>query len=459
MRITHCARIAAYTMLGKKRHTLRVFINMLLISCALVVWLVLTTALRSAHDAYIYGTLSSNYETVMLSLDASSQAIESRALQQAVQWDEIAQPVVAAQPDLVQVLGRQEEWIFVNNRLVTLMLDGTAHPGINDYSYDFFEAGREAEPTTVPFRIWAVYSEQIVSQNDLTEFAYRYPDAQWLLCGTAQLGQGDLLISDYMLEKFGLTGDPAQYLGTKLSILVDGEPLLESYRLTGVINRDLFRCTGLAEMPQIFVQGNEHTTRLFQLDSAVVKLPIKSYDHITDVLSRLEDQGIFINHSSWLRAKYYYNINAIHLIIERLLSVFGCLVLLAILLNLYRILAEEANHKCRQYGMLRAVGMPIPGLLLVSYLELLFGLLISTVLSLFVSFGALAVIDRITYALIHMHLALPLRGYLQIGGWTLGALLLVFLAMDMGILWHYVRCRPIALLRGRTNDAMRGGLL
>ena len=34
MRITHCARIAAYTMLGKKRHTLRVFINMLLISCA-----------------------------------------------------------------------------------------------------------------------------------------------------------------------------------------------------------------------------------------------------------------------------------------------------------------------------------------------------------------------------------------------------------------------------------------
>ena len=109
--------------------------------------------------------------------------------------------------------------------------------------------------------------------------------------------------------------------------------------------------------------------------------------------------------------------------------------------------------------MLRAVGMPIPGLLLVSYLELLFGLLISTVLSLFVSFGALAVIERITYALIHMHLALPLRGYLQIGGWTLGALLLVFLAMDMGILWHYVRCRPIALLRGRTNDAMRGGLL
>ena len=106
MRITHCARIAAYTMLGKKRHTLRVFINMLLISCALVVWLVLTTALRSAHDAYIYGTLSSNYETVMLSLDASGQAIESRALQQAVQWDEIAQPVVAAQPDLVQVLGR-----------------------------------------------------------------------------------------------------------------------------------------------------------------------------------------------------------------------------------------------------------------------------------------------------------------------------------------------------------------
>ena len=96
MRITHCARIAAYTMLGKKRHTLRVFINMLLISCALVVWLVLTTALRSAHDAYIYGTLSSNYETVMLSLDASGQPIESRALQQAVQWDEIAQPVVAA---------------------------------------------------------------------------------------------------------------------------------------------------------------------------------------------------------------------------------------------------------------------------------------------------------------------------------------------------------------------------
>ena len=173
----------------------------------------------------------------------------------------------------------------------------------------------------------------------------------------------------------------------------------------------------------------------------------------------MEDQGIFINHFSWLRAKYYYNINAIHLIIERLLSVFGCLVLLAILLNLYRILAEEANHKCRQYGMLRAVGMPIPGLLLVSYLELLFGLLISTVLSLFVSFGALAVIDRITYALIHMHLALPLRGYLQIGGWTLGALLLVFLAMDTVILWHYVRCRPIALLRGRTNDAMRGGLL
>ncbi|MGN0591087.1 FtsX-like permease family protein [Ruminococcus sp.] len=457
MHIRHCARIAAYTISGKKRHALHVFLNILLITCTLVIWLVLTASLGSAQDAYISGTLSSNVEYMTLNVDRNGQLVQDQQYNRyrtIAGWQEIAPPVIAEQVNLPEVLGR-EDWLFVNNRFVTLMLDGQAYQGINDYSYDFFADADPDDLPAVPFSLSVVYTDHVFSENDLSEFAYRYPDAAWLLQGTGELKEGELLISDYMLGKFGLSGDPAGYIGKQVSFLVEGEPLPVSYRLAGVIHSGLFRCSGLMDMPQIYVRGDPQTTRFFQIETPEARLPIRSYDHITDVLLRLGKQGVGLSYFSWMRAKYAYNINAIHLIIQRLMSVFELLVLLAVVINLYRILSEAADKQCSQYGMLRAIGMPVPAVCLISYMELLFYLLLSVVFSLFLSYSLLALLNRVIYGLIHVQLALSVEQYLYIGAGALAGLFVLFVLLNTLLLFRYIRCSPVQLLHGKTERPHR----
>lgn len=207
-------------------------------------------------------------------------------------------------------------------------------------------------------------------------------------------------------------------------------------------------------MPQIFVQGNQQTSQLFQIETVTARLPIRSYDNITEVLDRLQEQGISVSYFSWLRAEYYYNINAIHLIIERLLSVFELLVLLAIMINLYRILAETMDKKCTQYGMMRAIGMPIRSICLISYMELMCFLFLAIVLSVFLSYFSLSFIDRIIYGMIHVHLELSLKQYLTIGAGAFLGLLVVFMVINTVILFRYVRCKPVQLLHNRCFNEL-----
>ena len=209
MHIKHCIRLVFYNLTAKKRRYFRLFLNILLLSAAVTAWLVMTTAMTEAHDRYIYGTASANEEFLSLEVDANGIAekdLDFALLEELRTWETLEKPVIYSESNIPAAMERND-LIFVNNRLVTLCINGTEYQGVNDYSFDFNIAPDSNEGGTVPFEVGVVYTEMPFTENDFTEFHYKYPQEQWLLCGDAALNPGQLLITDYMLEKFGISGD------------------------------------------------------------------------------------------------------------------------------------------------------------------------------------------------------------------------------------------------------------
>lgn len=454
MHIKHCIRLVYYNLTSKKRRYFRLFVNILLLSAALTAWLVMTTAMTEAHDQYIYGTASANEEYLLLQVNANG-AIEEDSdyalLEELRTWETLGAPVIYSEPHLPDVM-EKDNWVFVNNRLVTLCINGTEYEGINDYSYDFtITPDSDEGGKTVPFEVGVVYTEMFFTENDYTEFHYKYPQEKWLLCGDAALHPGELLITDYMLEKFGISGDWDQWLGAELSIVIDGELLLEHLRIGGIVNSQLYRCSGLIDMPQIMIVADQDVHNRLQSDIAYARIPILGYGKIMDVLVDLQEKGINVGYFSWKRAEYYYNINAFHLVIERLVAVFGVLVFLAIVLNLYHLLQQAVDAQCEQYGILKAVGMRPWALHLIAYTEQLVLIATAIVSSLFLAMLLLQFMDKMLYTMLNVHLSLSLLQYIKIGLLALVIMAVVVTIITYLVLRRYLRSKPLLLLHGQTG--------
>ena len=448
-----CVIISLNNIFRKKRHTLRLLLNFFLLSCAVVIWLVLSHSLSTAQERFVYASSSINCESVSIELDAQTGFVNNEnyeAVQKVGECEDVGTPVIIADIDLVKFMGAEERWYFVNNKFASLTVNGAVYQGINDYSYNF-DSLSEEEKVTIPFEIGAVYSQDVFTANELEEFAYRYDNEEYMLCGTDVINDNEIIISDYMLEKLGYTDLPENILGKTITLSIEGKPVVESYKLVGVINSNIFYCENLHLSPQIYIRGNNQVTKDYGLDSAQATLPIRGYENIYDVFTALDDCGIQIDFFSYDRAKYYYNLTSIKTVVERVLLIFEVLVFLAILLNTYNIFVHAAVSRRENYGMMKAVGVTRPRLYLIAFFETLFTSVVATIAAEALSVAILEAMNGILESIIGIGMEVSLTEHLIIGAVSLLALLAIFMVIQFVVLSGYFSKNPIILLKGTRN--------
>ena len=382
MKLLNVARFGNRDLLSKRKNTRGLFLNFFLIMFLFLTWCTLMIGFGRAYDDILLGEASGNYLTNSYFLE---DEVESNNSFDALgDFEETGELLEFSNLDLCSVLGK-DNWGFVNNKYVSLIMDGETYQGVNDYSY-YFEAEydpRELRSTyTVPFRIRVCKSEIFFHQNDYVEYKYRYPDfyENAMLAGNSRLGPGELVISDYMLKRFGLDSGYDEMIGKKITFCVEGVPVVENMTLTGIVDSRLFMQKDPCNT-QVFLGDFDGADEQYHLDGVVQEIPLNDFSFFYDVKSKANKIGIEISFIDEAKFAKYDAVASAKKIVDDIVGTFATLILVALGSNLINVLQRELEERYQFYGMLRAIGMKARDLWKIVYLQLFEMTLLSALLS------------------------------------------------------------------------------
>ena len=454
MKFSYLLRIAWYNISRSKKQSLWTFINVLIISTVMILWLICIFSFQNALDKYDYGSASVNYQRFEIPLDENKEIADTEEydiLKTAGEWENTETPQLSSSIDLVSLAGHTDDWYFVNAKYVSLTLDGKQYQGQNDYTYDFERPFDEETPYyyhSVPFYMSALHSGPLFSENDITEFNYYYPNEKPVIAGTDIISDNGIVISDYMLARFGITDNYDGLIGKTVSFAIEGNPILKEYVIDGIINSNVMRNSALKSCAQIYVKGTKEHYNMCGTAVLTGKLPIKSFENNKEVYIELENMGHTKSYYDIYFMSYYYNINSLQRATERIIFIFEILIFIAIGINLYSMLLNSAHEKCRFYGINRAMGMSKKGLCAVSFCELVILSIPALIVSFGVSIPVLSLADSTVYSLINTHLSISFLQYTAIASLTILAVLGLFLIVEAAILPVFIKLSPSQLLKG-----------
>lgn len=259
---------------------------------------------------------------------------------------------------------KRDDWLFANMKYVTLQCENRTFQGINDYSYDFdkdSETEYRESQYTVPFYLCVAKSGMWLGNNDLAEYRQTYSDyyENGIVLGKSTPGQGELVISDYMLAKFGIEEDEfSSLIGKEISISCDGMTLFENRKLVGIVDNRLFYLDGLKGMPQVILGGADEELASWEIPYVTIRLPIRSYDDEKWLIPKmyLGDYGTY-HFTATFTIESLELISQIKNVALGLLKTFGVFVFITLLLGLICLMANDVKNRSFFYGMLKMCGM------------------------------------------------------------------------------------------------------
>lgn len=145
-----------------------------------------------------------------------------------------------------------------------LEIDDKKYEGTNDYSYDFNltnDVIHSRKDRNVEYFIGIMdYDNNLqVSNNEIEELNNKFNKHTVYIQGGGLTDKNQIIMTDYMLEKFGYDGDIKSCVGKKVSLYVKTDKgdvcIINNYTLQGIIDRDLYRVGSRKNVPQILVSN------------------------------------------------------------------------------------------------------------------------------------------------------------------------------------------------------------
>ena len=361
MKFTDCLSVAWYNITHKKRFYVRLFLNLLFMTVSVMLWLSVLSALSFAHNSYLYGAASDNvmYFNINRSDDHTNDNYDAFCSLNAM--DETMRAAASAKVDLPAYL-QKDGWSFVNIKYTEAVINEKRFQGENDYSYYFErEYDRRELPSkySVPLHLAVTATSALWTDNELTEYRFKAGRNTPLLAGTTELDEGQLVISDYILQRFGIsTNRLDDLIGEHISIFCEGTTILEDYEITGILDRNLFHVDALNDSPQIFIAESDDVCTQFGITDFSYRLPIDGYENTDTVLRAAEEiQSYGWDYILEYISEYYAFIAHMQTIVRKIGGLFGITILSALSLMFYQAFSRYFSDQRSWYGMLSAVGM------------------------------------------------------------------------------------------------------
>jgi ABC-type antimicrobial peptide transport system permease subunit len=280
-----------------------------------------------------------------------------------------------------------------------LLIGGKAYTGINDNSYTFEIDEKNADFENIQFMDRAVYfgikaiggdKPVIATANERSEFHAKYPRDEIIRYGKAITLDNDAMISDYMLERFGVPKeDFANIIGQKVSVLycAGGKEtvLLDESYLCGILSQNFFRIENERYSPQFIVSVKNKSLAPIEDFDLTVRADVPDFRRLKDYAEKMEGKNVADVYYDGQTVSLYRDIESEKEIVSFIFMVVAIAISTAFVVNIYHLQYYHVQRKKYFFGLLGAIGMPRRDLWKLLFYELCFIAVASALLSITVS--------------------------------------------------------------------------
>lgn len=260
---------------------------------------------------------------------------------------------------------------------VVLKINGQEYEGVNDQSYDFvhpLSVGTSRSVYDVPFLIDAYNSNlSLFTDNDIIEYNSKFGGKSPELYGKANLSSEDIIISDYMLERFGITPD-SSLIGSEITLYNSetDEIYCEKLKLSCILDSDIFRVSSVKQFGQIITSSENP-----KADSGERKYYNYAENYISayELTDKLSVDNI--PHTASLELFYFKEIYKQNLIVSRIVAIIMIVFLVALTVSIITVLYFYYRSQLAYRRMLIAVGLKEKELFLIILFEITICLIIA----------------------------------------------------------------------------------
>lgn len=416
LKLADCLKLSWSDLLSRKKTAIHLFLSILLITTLSTLLVVFSLVIDNNYKNLVNSKVSFSFvaHDIFLNEDEEEQNnkknVVSKMLEERVGKDNITR---YSDIDLLTYL-KKENWSFLSMDHAVMELDRKVYKGKNDYSYDFeFDIQKEnATFNMVPFSLGVIDTNYPYFNNTMNrEFSMLFLNEEILLSGNYIQAENELVMSDYVLEKFGITDNYEQYLGKEISFSVDGQTVLEHYILAGVINENYFRINANASKAQILIPATTEALKKFHCVSIEENAFTPSFAENKKLIKEISKLTKDFWYSDF-QNQYEY-IEKIKLVVEKILSVLVIFIVLSLFLKVACDIDNNIRENSYYYGVLRAMGMKETYiyLFIVSRLFLLsIGCIIFATIF---SFGIMQLLNTLMYSLMFIEIQITLVPFFE----------------------------------------------
>lgn len=271
----------------------------------------------------------------------------------------------------------------------SLEWNGVCYDGVNDFTYDFDANGAASESAyAVPFRVDALVSgSTLLAKAEQEEFRQKFDKESSWLTGRLPQNPDELLISDYMLQKYGFSKEAqAALIGETISLYLKDTCVLKDYILCGIVDADIFYLHGKERCAQIYVTETAELSA-FHVQSYLMRLFAEDFFEASAQRTELMEGGYNLLSNDTI--VLFTTISMQQLLIGRTSAAVSVMVLLALSVALFAMLQNYVQQKSGYYRMLQCMGLRekqlrrlfFAELLLLAIPSLLLGLVLSQLLA------------------------------------------------------------------------------
>ena len=261
--------------------------------------------------------------------------------------------------------------------------------GINDYSNYFqvdFSYATPKSVYSVCFNIDAYNDDySVFTASDVKEFNSKFGKSNYMLCGNMINAQKQLVISDYMLEHFGVSKENFnELIGKQISFYIKNaeKPIIENYTLIGIIDSDIFYTSCNCENAQIIV-SDKNTEQKYDNENCYVRYYTDSFSNTSKLSASFSNENIsydfnqYVNNYDSIEKQQSISYDLIYIVIIFLIT--------ALSISIITVMYFYNTEKTKYSAMMLAIGLKQRKLFVIQMFEVIidgiFAMLIGSLLS------------------------------------------------------------------------------
>lgn len=272
---------------------------------------------------------------------------------------------------------------------VIMKIGNNAFQGINDYS-NYFQVDFAYTSPKIVYSVCFNIDEynqdySIFTASDVKEFNSKFGKKDYMLCGNMINAPKQFIISDYMLEHFGISKENFnELIGKQISFYIktNKKPIIENYVLVGVIDSDIFYTSCNRENAQIII-SDKNIEQKYDNENCYIRYYTDSFSNTSKLSVAFSNENIsydfnqYVNNYDSIEKQQSISYDLIYIVIIFLIT--------ALSISIITVMYFYNTEKTKYSAMMLAIGLKQRKLLLIQMLEVIidgiFAMLIGSLLS------------------------------------------------------------------------------